>query len=92
MIRSFRHAGLENFFNTGSKAGIQPKHAIRVEEQLSVLNVAKRPEHMNVPGWNLHSLKGNLKEHWSVKVSGNWRVTFRFEGKDAFLVDYRDYH
>lgn len=92
VIRSFRHAGLQKFFLTGSKAGIQPKHATRLEEQLAVLNVAKRPEQMNVPGWNLHSLKAALKGHWSVKVSGNWQVTFGFEGADAVLVDYQDYH
>ncbi|HZD50967.1 MAG TPA: type II toxin-antitoxin system RelE/ParE family toxin [Silvibacterium sp.] len=92
MIGSFRHAGLKKFFITGSKAGIQPKHAARIQEQLSVLNVAKRPEQMNVPGWDLHPLKGDLGGHWSVKVSGNWRLTFRFEGDDAILVDYQDYH
>ncbi|MGB6132523.1 MAG: type II toxin-antitoxin system RelE/ParE family toxin [Acidobacteriaceae bacterium] len=92
MIRSFRHAGLEKFFLTGSKAGIQPKHATRLEEQLAVLNVARAPEQMNVPGWNLHPLKGNLSGHWSVKVSGNWRLTFSFAGEDAILIDYRDYH
>lgn len=92
VIRSFRHAGLEKFFLTGSKAGIQPKHATRLEEQLAVLNVARAPEQMNVPGWNLHPLKGNLSGHWSVKVSGNWRLTFSFAGEDAILIDYRDYH
>ena len=92
MIGSFRHAGLKKFFITGSKAAIQPKHAARIQEQLSVLNVAKRPEQMNVPGWDLHPLKGDLGGHWSVKVSGNWRLTFRFEGDDAILVDYQDYH
>lgn len=92
MIRSSRHAGLEKFFLTGSKAGIQPKHARRIEEQLSVLNVAKRPEQMNVPGWKLHALRGNLRNHWAVAVSGNWRITFTLEDEDAILVDYRDYH
>lgn len=77
---------------TGSKAGIQPKHATRLEEQLAVLNVAKRPEQMIVPGWKLHPLKGGLSGHWSVKVSENWRMTFCFSGEDAILVDYRDYH
>ncbi|HEX3662090.1 MAG TPA: type II toxin-antitoxin system RelE/ParE family toxin [Acidobacteriaceae bacterium] len=91
-IRSFRHAGLERFFFTGSKAGIQPTHARRLEEQLSVLNVAKRPEQMKVPGWKLHALKGDLRGQWAVAVSGNWRMTFCFEGEDAILVDYRDYH
>jgi toxin HigB-1 len=92
VIRSFRHTGLERFFLTGSKAGIQPRHARRLEEQLAVLNVARKPEQMNVPGWNLHSLKGQLSGHWSVKVNGNWRLIFAFQGEDAVLVDYLDYH
>ena len=92
MIRPFRHAGLERFFLTGSKAGIQPQHAPRLEEQLAVLNVARRVDQMNVPGWRLHRLRGKLDGHWSVRVSGNWRLTFRFESEDAVLVDYQDYH
>lgn len=92
MIRSFRHDGLERFFLTGSKAGIQPKHTARLEEQLFVLNVAKWAEQTNVPGWNLHALKGELAGCWAVGVSGNWRVIFRFDGEDAILVDYLDYH
>lgn len=92
MIRTFRHKGIERFFRTGSKAGIQAHHARRLEDQLSVLNVASRPEQMNVPGWAWHALRGNLAGHWAVSVSGNWRLTFTFEGEDAILVDYQDYH
>jgi len=92
MIRSFRHAGLEKFFRTGSKAGIQPAHARKLGIQLGTLNLARTPEDMDVPGWDLHPLKGALANHWSVKVNANWRMTFRFEGEDAVLVDYRDYH
>lgn len=92
VIRSFRHAGLEKFFKTGSKAGIQPDHAPKLELQLETLNRASEPLDMSFPGWNLHPLKGDLAGHWSVKVNGNWRMTFRFEGQDAILVDYRDYH
>jgi toxin HigB-1 len=92
MIRSFRHKGIERFFLTGSKAGIQPIHATRLIEQLTVLNAASGPEQMGIPGWKLHSLKGKLAEHWAVTVSGNWRLTFAFEGEDAILVDYQDYH
>ena len=92
MIRSFKHAGLEKFFRTGSKAGIQPAHARRLEDQLATLDAAIKPMGMNLPGWNLHPLQGELTGHWSVKVNGNWRMTFRFEGEDAILVDYRDYH
>ena len=92
MIRSFRHKGLERFFLTGSKAGIQPSHAQKLEDQLSALNVATKPEQMNFPGWKLHALKGELAGHWAVSVNGNWRMTFKFEEEDAILVDYRDYH
>jgi toxin HigB-1 len=92
MIRSFRHAGLEKFFNTGSKAGIQPAHARKLAIQLGTLNIARVPVAMDVPGWDLHPLKGDLVNHWSVKVNANWRMTFKFEGEDAILVDYLDYH
>lgn len=92
VIRSFRHAGLEKFFVTGSKAGIQPAHAKRLERQLFALDEAEDPLEMNLSGWHLHPLQGDLAGHWSVRVSGNWRMTFRFEGVDAILVDYREYH
>ena len=92
MIRSFRHAGLENFFRTGSKAGIQPAHARKLAIQLGTLNLARNPAAMDIPGWDLHPLKGDLVDHWSVKVNANWRLTFKFEREDAILVDYQDYH
>jgi len=92
MIKSFRHKGLEQFFRTGSKAGIQPKHAERLRVQLFALDNAKQPADMNAPGWRLHRLSGKLANHWSIQVSGNWRLTFSFEGDDAMLIDYQDYH
>jgi proteic killer suppression protein len=92
MIRSFRHKGIRNFFETGSKAGIQPSHATKLVDQLSTLNVATTPEQMNVPGWQFHALSRDLAGHWAVSVNGNWRLTFTFEEEDAVLVDYRDYH
>ena len=92
MIRSFRHSGLEKFFRTGSKAGIQPSHAKKLELQLTALNIAKGASYMDVPGWGLHPLKGVLEGHWAVKVNGNWRLTFQFAGTDAEVVDYQDYH
>jgi toxin HigB-1 len=88
VIRSFRHKGVEGFFRTGSKAGIQAAHAPRLARQLAALNVARQPPDMNVPGWGLHPLKGKLSNHWSVSVSGNWRLTFTFIDGDAELVDY----
>ncbi len=92
MIKSFRHRGIEKFFSTGSKAGIQPKHASKLRLQLFALDNAKQARDMSAPGWKLHPLAGELKGHWAVSVSGNWRLTFMFEGEDAVLVDYQDYH
>lgn len=93
MIRTFKHRGLQRFFETGSKAGIQPKHAARLARQLRQLNDADCPDDMDIPGWNLHPLQGRaLQGHWSVWVNANWRMTFMFEGQDAVLVDYQDYH
>ena len=91
MIRSFRHRGIERFFKTGSKTGIQPKHESRLRILLATLNLASTPRDMNRDGWNGHPLKGELKGHWSVSVSGNRRLTFSFQGQDAILVDYQDY-
>jgi toxin HigB-1 len=92
MIKSFRHKGLRLFFEKGSMAGIQAAHAPRLGAMLRRLNETNDAQGMNLPGWGLHSLKGDLKGHWSVGVSGNWRLTFRFDGPDAELVDYQDYH
>jgi proteic killer suppression protein len=92
MIRSFRHKGIEKFFLTGSKAGIQPSQAAKLNDQLTALNIAKEPGHMRFPGWRLHALSGELAGHWAVSVNGNWRLTFTFDGEDAILVDYQDYH
>lgn len=92
MIISFQHKGLEQFFRNGSKAGIQPAHAPRLKRQLAHLDASSMPGDMNVPGWGLHSLKGKLRGHWAVSVSGNWRLTFGFDSGHAVLVDYQDYH
>jgi proteic killer suppression protein len=92
MIRSFQHKGLEAFFNLGSKAGIRPDHAHKLQIQLGALDKSSGPDDMAVPDWKLHPLKGALAKHWAITVNGNWRLTFRFVGKDAELVDYQDYH
>jgi len=92
MIKSFKHKGLKSFFETGSKAGIQPKHAARLKLMLFLLDSAKRPDDMNAPGWRFHQLTGDLAGHYSVTVNGNWRMTFTFDAEDAEIVDYQDYH
>ena len=92
MIKSFDHKGLEAFFYEGTTKGIQAKHATRLQFILDLLDFAGIVEDMNFSGSGLHQLKGKLAGHWSVKVSGNWRLTFRFEDGNAYVVNYRDYH
>ena len=92
MIRGFKHKGLAKFFETGSKAGVQAQHAGRLRLILGRLSAATAPGDMALPGLDLHPLKGERKGTWAVSVSGNWRVTFKFVGKDADSVEYEDYH
>jgi toxin HigB-1 len=92
MIRSFKHKGVQRFFETGSAAGIQAAHRARLGRQLTTLNRSKSPQDMNQPGWGLHPLRGSESGLWAIEVNGNWRLTFAFEGEDAILVDYKDYH
>jgi proteic killer suppression protein len=92
MLKSYRHKGVKQFAETGSKAGIQPEHADRLRRLLSALDAASSAANMNAPGYGLHPLKGDMAGHWAVRVSGNWRLTFAFDGEDAILVDYKDYH
>jgi proteic killer suppression protein len=92
VIKSFDHKGLEKFYYDGDKGGIQPTHAQRIADILDRLDAAVTIQDMKYPGSNLHQLKGKLKGVWSVEVSGNWRVTFRFRDGNAYVVDYRDYH
>lgn len=92
MIISFRHKGLETLYRTGSSRGVQAAHAPKLNRILAALDAATSPAELGQPGYRLHSLKGELKGHWSMWVNGNWRVTFRFVGADVELVDYQDYH
>ncbi len=92
MIKSFRHSGLEEFFRTGSKAGIQPAHESKLRLQLFALNNATSPNDLGAMPWRLHPLQGKYDGFWSIRVNGNWRVIFTFDGADAVLVDYLDYH
>ncbi len=92
MIKSFRHKGLQRFFLDGTKKGIQPKHAEKLADILDLLDAASEIRDMSFPGSDLHPLKGDFRSFWSVRVSGNWRIVFRFENGDVFDVDYIDYH
>ena len=91
-IKDFRHKGLERFFATGSKVGLQAKHADRLRLILGRLNAAASAHDMALPGLELHELRGDRRGTWAVTVSGNWRITFRVVGKDIVDVDYEDYH
>ncbi len=92
MIKSFKHKGLQKFFETGSLVGIQANHANRLRMQLAALNTAQTIEDMDVPGFRLHPLKGERQGIWSITVNGNWRVTFEFSEGHAYIVNYEDYH
>jgi proteic killer suppression protein len=92
MIKSFKHRGLKRYYERGDASGIRPDLRKTVEEILSVLDAADSPEALNLPGYRLHPLKGNLKGFWSVTVRANWRIIFRFEAIDAFDVEMIDYH
>ncbi len=92
MIKSFSHKGIKLFFETGSKAGIQAHHANKLARQLTLLNNAKAPKEMDIAGWRFHPLSHQLDGYYAIWVDKNWRLTFRFSGEDAELVDYQDYH
>jgi proteic killer suppression protein len=92
MIKSFKHKGLQRFFTKGNKAGINAQHASRLEERLQALHTAIEVEDMDLPGWNLHQLKGDRVGLWAINVSGNWRIVFEFKDGHAHVVNYEDYH
>jgi proteic killer suppression protein len=92
MIRSFKHRGLKRLYERGDARGIPPEMRETVQEILTVLEAAESAEALNLPGYRLHPLKGELKGFWSVTVRANWRIIFRFEGEDAFDVEMIDYH
>ena len=92
MIRSLRHKGLERFFVKGSKSGVEAAHSQRLRLILGRLHTATSPQDMELPGLYLHQLKGKYRGRWSVRVTGNWGLTFKFKGPDAVEGDYEDYH
>ena len=92
MLASFRHRGLKALYEGSTARRIAPEHVGRLRDILAVLDFSRGPAGMSLPGFRLHALKGRLKGHYAVSVSGNWRVTFRFEDGAAVDVDYVDYH
>lgn len=92
MIRGFKHKGLGRFFTKGSTSGVQAAHAKRLRLILGRLHAATSPQDMNLPGLYFHQLSGKYRGRYSVRVSGNWRVTFKFDGPEAIDIDYEDYH
>ncbi len=92
MIKSFKHKGLERFFATGSTVGINAIHATKISDRLAFLHAATCIDDIDKPGYRLHALKGKLRGHWAINVSGNWRIVFTFQDGDAYIVNYEDYH
>ena len=92
MIQLFRHKGLRRLYETGSVAGVQTSHGKRLRMQLAALDSAQVIEDMDISGFRLHPLKGELRGRWSIAVNGNWRLTFEFRDGNAFVLDYEDYH
>ena len=92
MIKSFKHRGLKRLYERGDRRGIRPDLVDTVQDILTVLDDADTPQALNLPGYRLHQLKGDLKGFWAVTVRANWRIMFRFERTDAFDVELTDYH
>ena len=92
MIQKFKHKDLKRLFESGISSGVDPQHVTRIRKILALLETAETLEDMDLPGLGLHQLKGNRKGAWAVKVSGNWRITFKIQSGDAFDVNYEDYH
>ncbi len=92
MIKSFRHKGLRCLFESGKAAGVQASHVKRLRMQLAALDTAQVIDDMDIPGFRLNSLKGEMRGRWSITVNGNWRLIFEFEDGNAHILDYEDYH
>jgi len=92
MIKSFGHKGLRRFFETGKASGIQAAHSKRLRLQLTALDTASTIDDLDLPGFQLHALKGNFQGRWAISINGNWRLTFEFREGNAYVLDYEDYH
>ncbi len=92
MIKSFKHKELQLFFEKANVKGIQYKHSKKLRMMLSALDTAYEIDDLDLPSFNLHALQGSRDSVWSIKVSGNWRLTFHFERNDVYILNYEDYH
>ena len=92
MIKSFKHKGLEKYYESGTTKGIQSIHVKRLRMQLAVLDTALTIEDIDIPGYRMHALKGDRQSIWSISVSGNWRLTFEFNDGNVHILNYEDYH
>jgi proteic killer suppression protein len=92
MIKSFKHKGLQDFYEKGNSSGIQAQHRQKIRMQLVALDTANVIDDIDLPGFRLHPLKGNMKGLWSIEINKNWRITFEFKAGDVYIVNYEDYH
>ena len=92
MIKSFKHKGLEKFYENGSTKGIQANHAKKLRMQFAALDTAKSLDDLDIPGYRLHQLSGDRKDIWSIMVNANWRLTFEFDEGNVYILNYEDYH
>jgi len=92
MIKSFKHKGLQDFYEKGNSSGIQAQHRQKIRMQLVALDTATVIDDIDLPGFRLHPLKGDMKGLWSIDVNKNWRITFEFKAGDVYIVNYEDYH
>ena len=92
MIKSFKHKGLEKFYESGSTKGIQANHAKKLRMQLAALDTAQSIDDMDIPGYRLHQLTGDRRGIWTITVNANWRLTFKFEEGNVYILNYEDYH
>ena len=92
MIKSFKHKGLRKYFELGNSSGIQNSHSRKLKMQLVAIDTAYVIEDIDLPGYQLHLLRGNRDKIWSISVNGNWRITFEFKDGNAYILNYEDYH
>ena len=92
MIKSFKHKGLQKYYETGGTAGIKPAHSQKLRMRLVALDTATILNDIDLPGFRLHPLKGDMQDLWAIDVNKNWRLTFKFLDGDVFIVNYEDYH